>query len=125
MSGGHYDYASHRVADLASDIEQDIEKYSVAHVNDFGDTVPPLPPEILNGMRRTAAALRAAATAAHDLEWFMSGDYGEETLLQCMRKWELPALPGESKTLAEAQARVVAEHAHLFPKTLERQDGFM
>jgi hypothetical protein len=96
MSGGHYEYGSHRVVDLASEIERDIEKYSVRHTNDFGDTVEPLPDDILGGMRRTSAALRASAVAAHDIEWFMSGDYGEDTLLRCMRGWDLPVIPGEA-----------------------------
>jgi hypothetical protein len=125
MSGGYYNYASRWVADLATDLELDLEKYSAPHTDDNGDTVAPLPAEIMDGIRRAASAMRAAAVAAHDLEWFMSGDYSEETLLDCMRRWNLPAVPGETQSLAEAQAAAVAEHAHLYQKTIEREDGLM
>lgn len=89
MSGGHYDYAYCLVSALAEAIEQDADTYAVQHKNEYGDMMEPLPANILEGMRRTAATLKAAAAAAHDIEWYLSGDYGEETLRLAMAKWGL------------------------------------
>jgi hypothetical protein len=87
MSGGHYDYAYGRVRDLADAIYSDVQKHSKTFIDDYGETVTAFPQAVLDAMRRCAAALEAAATAARDVEWLMSGDYGEDSFLEAAKEW--------------------------------------
>lgn len=87
MSGGHYDYAYGRVRDLADAIYGDVEKHSKAFTDDYGETITAFPQAVLDAMRRCAAALEDAATAARDVEWLMSGDYGEDSFLEAAKAW--------------------------------------
>ena len=81
MSGGHYDYAYSRVRDLAESIREDVTKHSVP---------PAYPIPVREAMSRCRLALEDAADAARDVEWFMSGDDGEETFLEAVREWKIP-----------------------------------
>lgn len=92
MSGKHYDYAFGRVRDLADAIYGDVEKHSRVFTDDYGETIQAFPKTVLDAMRRCAAALEGAATAARDVEWFMSGDYGEESFLNATKAWKIPEL---------------------------------
>ena len=92
MSGGHYDYAFGRVRDLADEIYRDVEKLSVSRTNDWGETLEPPPEAVLDAMRRCAAALEVVAEAARDVEWYMSGDHGDETLVNIAKAWRIPEL---------------------------------
>ena len=83
MSGGHYNYQYSRVRSLADDILQDVDKYK-----EEPDTL--VPDDILDAMYRLARNLQALADAAHDIEWYMSGDYGDDTMRVCIDKWEKP-----------------------------------
>jgi len=38
--------------------------------------------------RKAAAHIKASAQMAHDIEWLMSCDYGDDTLRECAEKWE-------------------------------------
>ena len=90
MSGGYYDYAFGRVRDLADSIYGDIESLSTQTRNDYGEIVDAKPPAVLEAMRRCASALENASIAARDVEWYMSHDYGDETLLEAVKEWKIP-----------------------------------
>jgi alpha/beta superfamily hydrolase len=79
MSGGHYDYAFGRISDLADAIRND----AVAH-----EANSSVSRDIVCHMRFVADELDRLAEAAHDIEWFESGDYSEETLREC-DSWQL------------------------------------
>ena len=87
MSGGHYNYAYSTVHDCADAIEDDVRTRTDAHKDRYGYESEPLPPDILALMRKAAATLRLAAQMAHDIEWYMSGDYGDDTLRKCAAEW--------------------------------------
>lgn len=87
MSGGHYDYASFRVGQLGEDIIQDCDKYSIAGIDRHGWEYAALPEDILIGMRHVAEKLKELSQIAHDIEWYMSGDYGDDTIRECFRKF--------------------------------------
>lgn len=83
MSGGHYDYAYGRIRDLADAIWGDINKCSTKRKGYFDDEfIDPLPAECLDAMRFVAGLLEIASDAAHDVEWMMSGDTGDDTLVR-------------------------------------------
>ena len=81
MSGGHYDYQSRRVNELAYDIEQDAQEYAVAQTVD-GRVRAAEPPDIIEAMSYCARELKRLAKLAHDIEWYMSADYGPESVRQ-------------------------------------------
>lgn len=87
MSGGHYDYAYGRIRDCADAIADDAKLYTTEHVDRYGFTYAALPPDILALMHKAAATLRLAERMAHDIEWYMSGDYGDDTLRRCAAEW--------------------------------------
>lgn len=90
MSGGHYDHAFGQVRDLADAIYGDVQKHSKPFTDDYGETVTEFPQPVLDAMRRCAAALEGAATAAWDVEWLMSGDCGEDSFLEAAKEWKIP-----------------------------------
>ena len=83
MSGGHYNYAYSRMNELASDIRDDVERLEKAGVDQWGDEYDALPEDIRLFMSRIADQLEKVAEAAHDIEWYMSCDYGDDTLRNC------------------------------------------
>lgn len=89
MSGGHYDYAYGRVRDLADAIYGDAEKHSQAYTDVYGNAFEAYPTDVLDAMRRCADALSAASDAAKDVEWFMSGDHGDEKFVELAAKWSI------------------------------------
>lgn len=86
MSGGHYNYACHQVRNLAEDIHQDIVKYSVAGLCEDSRRGA-ISPGALAIMQEAAAGLAAFGQLAHDVEWYMSGDYGDATLQRAYNSW--------------------------------------
>jgi hypothetical protein len=96
MSGGRYDYAFGRIQDLADAIYGDVERHSKPCDDGYFDAEPPYPQAVLDAMTRCAKTLEAASEAARDVEWFMSGDYGGETLLEAAEEWKIPELRKES-----------------------------
>lgn len=68
MSGGYYDYKFNRADDLANEIEADLE----GDVSELGTALG-------EEARLTVNLLRLSAKLARHLEWFMSGDYGDNT----------------------------------------------
>lgn len=79
MSGGHYNRAYSEIRDLADRIYGDVTLYSQSRKGTFSDDVyEPLPASTLADMRFVAQLLEIASDAAHDVEWMMSGDTGED-----------------------------------------------
>jgi len=77
MSGGHYHYAFAKIAEMADAI-----------IDDCGASDQSMPPDIRCHMETIAFMLRDLAKAAHDIEWWMSSDYSDDTLRQCV-SWAL------------------------------------
>lgn len=104
MSGGHYGYKSSELSWLAQDIIQDVEKHQPGAGRDkYGDWIPELPIDVLTIMEVVAHDLIALSAIVHDIEWYMSGDYGDETLRESYNRWKelranaaVPSLPAKS-----------------------------
>lgn len=71
MSGGHYQYRTCRIADLAHDIRDDAE-------SEEG-------PVVRDAMLWCAEQLESVGEMARVIEWYLSADYGPESVL---RQWQ-------------------------------------
>lgn len=87
MSGGHYNYQCHSLSNLLADIRADVAKYSQNHKDKYGIENEALPVDVLQAMKTVADKLEELGKAAHDIEWLMSGDYGEDTFRNCLSDW--------------------------------------
>jgi len=89
MSGGHYDYKCFEVGQFGEMVEADAIGRSVDQEIDQGGytaTRKALPADIINKMKTLAAVLKQCGTACRDLEWFMSGDIGEDAFRESSHK---------------------------------------
>lgn len=75
MSGGHFDYAQHRVWDIADEIERSIAR---AVESDY-------PPDIIERFKEAAHTLRQASEMAQRIDWLVSGDDGAEAF---RKRWK-------------------------------------
>lgn len=121
MSGGHYNYMSNRVNDLAQDIEQDALAYAIAQTVD-GRTRPAEPPDIIEAMSYCARELKRLAKLAHDIEWYMSSDYGPESVREA---YDLAlGMPTDQQIIDLARATQTAEggtDGYILPVSFARE----
>lgn len=75
MSGGHFDYAQHKITDIVSKVEELIE-------NNWREFTP----ATIASFRVGSFFLRVAAVYAQRIDWLVSGDDGEETFHQRLAK---------------------------------------
>lgn len=78
MSGGYYTYAYFKIRELAENIQEDLEKEKKE------DEDNNLSEEVKAGMSKLILELDDVADKVKALEWFMSGDTGEEDFLREM-----------------------------------------
>lgn len=90
MSGGHYDYKCFEVTRFADLVEMTIKERSVRKETqitpEWTEVIQPLPAELLEKLRVFVAIMKACGDMAKDIEWCMSGDTGEETLVKDLDK---------------------------------------
>lgn len=73
MSGGHFEYKQYYIDDIADSIERSLEKQSCDEEDSYTE-------DTIQIMKDAVNALRKAAIYAHRVDWFLSGDDGEEAL---------------------------------------------
>ena len=73
MSGGHFDYKQYYIDDIADKIEYKMENQDCDEEDGYTE-------ETIQIMKDAVKALRKAAIYAQRIDWFLSGDDGEETL---------------------------------------------
>ena len=88
MSGGHFEYQEYRVTDIAETIRGEYIKYSTSGSNKDGESWEKLPDEILNEMKDLYQTLELAYKRVHNLDYFLSGDHGEDTYLELIKEKE-------------------------------------
>ena len=117
MSGGHFDYQQYRIRDIADIIERDLtgrelDEYDIEEIKrnvERGWTekeyldyckehmrTPPdnLRPETKQEFQRGYVLLRLAEIYAQRIDWFQSGDDGEDTFHERLKE-DLDALDKE------------------------------
>lgn len=74
MSGGHYDYIHHRIAEFADRLKGDLTVKNIAKLkNEYKFTG-----ETIKNMKATEKLIRQAGDLAYAVEWLMSGDTGQD-----------------------------------------------
>ena len=110
MSGGHFDYQQYRINDIADSIEQKViesgkpipesrwDYWDRQHYKEHPeDAVKYAYPEsILRRFEEAVYALKKAAIYAQRVDWLLSGDDGEESFEERLKK-ELAELDSKSK----------------------------
>lgn len=103
MSGGRFDYDQYRIGRIADDIEGVIEKNGREktkeeikeeswRTNDWYDKYPEdsyyykYPDEVIEKFKEALDILRKAEIYAQRIDWLLSGDDGEETFLNRLKK---------------------------------------
>lgn len=90
MSGGHFDYAQHRITDIADAINDVIESNDDLSLDEWGGKIGRgYSTEVIARFREAVQALRLAQVYAQRIDWLLSGDDGPEQFLQRL-KAELP-----------------------------------
>lgn len=79
MSGGHYDYKYCIIANLAEEMQNDIDNNNVP--NDMG-YAENLRPEVIERIQACQKLLVEAAFLSKEAEWLLSGDTGEDTFME-------------------------------------------
>lgn len=80
MSGGYFDHKQWMISDIASEIEEIIERNDSTDKNVYGDPVSfNLSDETINEFKVAVNTLKKAAIYAQRIDWLISGDDGEET----------------------------------------------
>lgn len=94
MSGGEFDYAQNSIKNIVGRIEEILEqqgqpiprKLSAYH-SEFEETeYPTFPKEIEDKMKEGLLLLKKAYIYAQRIDWYLSGDDGDETFLERLEK---------------------------------------
>lgn len=109
MSGGHFDYNQYKINDITNELEKVINKngklrkkedlyYSEEFYKEFPDEkyYYKYPKEVITEFKKGLKILKQASIYTQRIDWFLSGDDGEETFLERLEK-ELKELENESK----------------------------
>jgi len=99
MSGGHFDYDQHKISYIADRIERDLKKMGTLKNKEdlwsrkeFYDEYPEekyyptYPPEVVEKMKEGVKILKLAAIYAHRIDYFLSGDDGDESFLRRLQE---------------------------------------
>jgi hypothetical protein len=76
MSGGAFDYAQHRIEEIADQIQESLAKHANGPKDEWFFEMRP---ETISELQNAVSALRKAYVYAQRVDWFFSGDDGEES----------------------------------------------
>ena len=83
MSGGHFDYGQDTIKEIADEIQTVINENSETTPAEFGNPLGrQYSPMVIAKLYGAVAALRIAYVYAQRVDWFLSGDDGEESFLK-------------------------------------------
>ena len=79
MSGGHFCYDQFKLGEIADAIQEIIHNNDSEELNRWGDTIGRgYSAETINEFRDAISHLRLAQIYAHEVDWLLSGDTGED-----------------------------------------------
>jgi hypothetical protein len=84
MSGGRFDYDQYKIGQIADTIEAILENQGKEKKQEYYDecnTYPEYSKGIQDRLRDAVKALRIAEIYAQRVDWFLSGDDGEENFI--------------------------------------------
>ena len=87
MSGGTFDYGQFKIGTIADDIQRYLDVQGTIVETRGWDghkkyTNPIYPPEVQDAMKAGIKALKIAEIYAHRIDYFLSGDDGDENFLK-------------------------------------------
>ena len=80
MSGGHFNYIQYRVKDTAEEIQEILDKQGDDAYWNGIDTIYPI--EVQEVFKEAIDHINRAYQYIHRIDWYLSGDDGEETFLE-------------------------------------------
>lgn len=95
MSGGRFHYNQYKILNIAEELELYIQKCERKEKKDWGYTdedgnyiqnTYEESEEVLNEFRKAVKVLREAYVYANRIDWLLSGDDGDETFLERLKK---------------------------------------
>lgn len=87
MSGGHFDYDQFRITDIISQLLEDIDNNDSKEKTEWGDDISRhFTPKTIEEFKTAVQLLAKAHIYAHRIDWLLSGDDGEETFHQRLKK---------------------------------------
>ena len=92
MSGGYFNYNQHFINDIADEIENEIARNKTGWPwVSFSDWTVKYnkqryKPETIKELKKAVKVLRKAYVYAHRIDWFLSGDDGEETFHERLKE---------------------------------------
>ncbi len=99
MSGGRFEYNQYKIGYIADEIQteldnmgKEIPKGELYHITDWYEQYPEdkfyttYPDEIVEELKKAIKYLRIAQIYAHRVDWFLSGDDGEEHFIKRLKE---------------------------------------
>lgn len=86
MSGGHFNYSGYiyfQVEEFADQLEKDIKNNNIP--NEYG-YCPNYSPEVIKYLKSQVSKIRKMAKAMKDIDYLYSGDHGEDSFLEIVKK---------------------------------------
>lgn len=97
MSGGEFDYNQYTIGEIADRIQHMIDVNGRPDLDEYGyRKYSNYSPAVIQRFRQAVHALRRAQIYAHRVDWFVSGDDGEDSFLERLNT-ELLALQEEKR----------------------------
>ena len=98
MSGGFFDYNQYRIGYIADSIESIIRNNNSTETDEWGDLISKqVPEELIPHFRDALYHLQMAQIYTHRIDWYLSGDDGEQSFLDRLRE-DLLELESHNKT---------------------------
>ena len=90
MSGGHFNHQQYAFEDIAQTIQHDIDINDSDEKDQFGCTLGHhYSPEVIKRFKKAVRTLLQCSEMAHEIDWLLSGDSGEETFLNAWKEKRL------------------------------------
>ena len=93
MSGGRFEYIQYRLDDVADDIQREIDRSGRKMTSEEQkegyydtDTYYEYPPEVIEKFKEAVSIIRKARIYMHRVDWLLSGDDGDDTFLERLKK---------------------------------------
>lgn len=86
MSGGAFDYKCHQVMEFAMDLEAKLQEDKYNGGKDEWGNSYAIPKKLMKKLKKFVDKLKKDANICHAIEWYFSGDYGDESLEEVFEK---------------------------------------
>ena len=82
MSGGHFDYIQYRVKEAAEEVQTLLDRQGETTKDEWEEVYTTYPIEVQEVFKEAIDHINKAYQYIHRIDWYLSGDDGEETFLE-------------------------------------------